>query len=282
MIIKIAIKLSLVFSTLLILGCDVLKSDDINSICEQSPELCADFHQIGDCRFKRTTVIRARYYDKIEPNALHQRQLLTELDEYESCLELTLFMEFTRNKERKKQRLDNFLATQALIQKKLQESKGSDDPLLAYYLWAHHQDLQARNKFLSIATKEDVTDPRLLFKLASLYSKNDPQEALNQLYKGLFVSNSLEEIPISSFVMIMTIFYQNKFFEDAYIWALISKEQDKLDEYPINLELILKKGYLGSAKLITNEEQLNETAERYYEALKKGAFIEKAPVLSNL
>ncbi|WP_413699180.1 DUF2989 domain-containing protein [Psychromonas sp. KJ10-10] len=241
MILKIAIKLSLVFSTFLILGCDVLKNDDINSICENSPKLCADFHQIGDCRFKRTTVIRARYYDKIEPTALHQRQLLTELDEYESCLELTLFMEFTRNKERKQQRLDNYLATQALIQRKIKESKQSEDPLLAYYLWTHYQDIQARNKFLAVATKDDVSDPRILFKLANLYAKNDPQEALNQYYKGLHLSKSLDDIPTSTFAMIMTLFYQNKNFEDAYVWALISKEQDQLDEYPINLDLILKK-----------------------------------------
>tara|TARA_R110001583_G_scaffold11285_2_gene51333 strand:+ start:2268 stop:3113 length:846 start_codon:yes stop_codon:yes gene_type:complete len=279
MIIKIAIKLSLVISTLLIWGCDSLKSDNINNICEDYPELCVDFHKIGECRFKRTTVIRARYYDKIEPSEIHQQQLLTELDEYESCLELTLLMQFTRNKMRTKQRFENFLATQSLIQEELKESKGTQDPLLAYYLWTHHQDLNARKVFMRVATQDNVNDPRLLFKLATVYAKDNPQEAINQLYKALHFSDSLENISSSIFPMIMTLFYQNKQFEQAYIWALISKQQDKEDQYPINLDLILKKGVLGGTDTIVNEKELTAIAEQYYDDLDDGVFKEKAPVL---
>jgi hypothetical protein len=273
------IKLSLVFSTLLFLGCDSRKNDDINSICENSPELCADFHVISDCRFKRTTVIRARYYDKIEPSDIHKVELLTQLDEYEACLESSLFKKLSNKANHKEHRFENYFATQAIIKKQLKETKNMQDPLVAYYMWTHYQDSQARQRFLSAASKDDVTDPLLLIKLATTYPKEEPQASLNQLYKALRVSQSLENIPISTFPMIMTLFYQNKHFEEAYIWAVISKRLDKQEEYPINLELILKKGLLGGIKVITNEKDLEALADDYYDALNDGVFKQKAPII---
>ncbi|PKF60603.1 hypothetical protein CW745_13815 [Psychromonas sp. psych-6C06] len=279
MIIKTAIQLSIVSVTMLLTACDSFRNDDINSICKDSPELCADIHKIGDCRFKRTTVIRARYYDKIEPSEDNQRKLLNELDEYESCLELTLFMQFTRNKVRKQKRVENYLTAQKLMQEQLLESKGTQDPMLAYYLWTRHQDLKAREVFLSAATKEDVTDTRLLFKLATVNAQSDPQQALTIFYRALKSSQSLEEIPHSSYAIIMTIFYQHKQFEEAYVWALLAEEEDEEDEFPINLELILKKGIVSGDKVIRNEVQLEDKAEYYYKLLKSGKFNEQAPIL---
>lgn len=279
MIIKTAIKLSFVCSLLLLSACDYLKGDDIGSICKNSPELCADLHQIGDCRFIRTTVIRARYYDKIEPNELHKRQLLTELDEYESCLELTLFMQFTRNKHRKQRRVDNYLQTQKLIQDHLKESTGTKDPMLAYYLWTRYQDMQAREVFLKASTKSNVTDPQLLFKLATVYSKENSQEALDIFYKAFRKTKSLKQIPHSSYAIIMTLFYQHLRFEDAYIWALIAEEEDTMNEFPINLDLILQKGVASGDKLIINVKELQEEAKRYHELLDDGEFNEEAPQL---
>lgn len=254
-------------------------SDDIGSICKDSPELCTDLHKIGDCRFKRTTVIRARYYDKIDPTEINRRGLLTELDEYESCLELTLFMQYTRNKNRKKLRLENHLKTQELIQINLEESKGTQDPTLAYYLWTRHQDMQARKVFLAFATKEGVSDPKILFKLASIYSKENPQKSLNLYYKGLRFSTSLKQTSPATFTMIMTLFYQKKLFEEAYIWALIAKKEEENDEYPINLELILQKGKSYGDRLILNEVELRERAQQYYKQLNEGKFQAEAPIL---
>jgi len=279
MIFKTAIQLSLVLSTMLLTACDPLKNDDITSICKDSPELCSDLHKISDCRFKRTTVIRARYYDKIEPSETNQRKLLTELDEYESCLELTLFMQFTRNKQRKKHRLENYLQSQTLMQEQLLESKGTQDPLLAYYLWTHHQDMQAREVFLASATAKNVNNPLLLFKLATVYATDNPQQALNLFYKALRKSQSLEKTSPSTFVMIMTLFYQNKQFEDAYVWALIAEKEDEQDEFPINLELILKKGLSSGEQLITNVDKLEDKADHYYEQLDNGEFKIMAPTL---
>lgn len=272
-------KLSLVCSALLLTACKPWVSDNIGSICKDSPELCEDLHKIGDCRFKRTTVIRARYYDKIDPTEINKRDLLTELDEYESCLELTLFMQYTRNKNRKKLRLENYLKAQELIQINLKESKGTKDPMLAYYLWTHHQDMQARRVFLTFATKEDIRDPKILFKLATIYSKDNAQTSLNLFYKALRYTTSLKQTSPATFTMIMTIFYQKKLFEEAYVWALIAKKEDENDEYPINLGLILQKGKSHGDRLILNEVQLRERAQQYYLQLSEGKFQIEAPIL---
>jgi len=279
MFIKTGIQLSLVCIALLISSCDVFKNDSLNNICQEHPELCDDLYIIADCRFKRTTVIRARYYDKIEANEVNKQKLLTELDEYQSCLELTLFLQFTRNKQRKEYRLSNYLTAQTLMQTHIEESRGTQDPILAYYLWTHHQDLQARQVFLAAATEKTVSDPRLLFKLARVNSTGTPQDALNLFYKALALSRSTEEIPNSTFLLIMTIFYQHKKFEEAYIWALISLKGDQQNASPINLDLILKRGVVGGERVILNDRNLALIAEQYYQQLKVGKFNEQAPLL---
>jgi len=258
-------------------SCNPFNKDSLSDICSSKPQLCADLHQIGDCRYKRTTLIRARYYDKIAPNEAHTRALLTELDDYESCLELTLFLEFTRHKERKNLRLENYLTAQKLMQEKLKESRGTQDPHLAYYLWTRHQDLNAKTVFLNAANQKELTDISLLTKLATTYSKEDPQRALDLFYKALRESKSVDDLPKNIFTSIMTLFYQNKEFEQAYIWALIAKEENTEKEFPVNLDLILQKGIIHGTQVIVNEDELEEQADLYHEQLTQGVFSADAP-----
>lgn len=274
MILKSTLLLSALLTTL---SCTPSNKDSLSDICASEPQLCADLHQIGDCRYKRTTLIRARYYDKITPNEAHTRALLTELDDYESCLELTLFLEFTRHKERKNLRLENYLTAQKLMEEKLKESKGTQDPHLAYYLWTRHQDLDAKAVFLNAANQKELTDIRLLTKLATTYSKEDPQRALDLFYKALRESKSVDDLPKNIFSLIMTIFYQNKAFEQAYIWALIAKEENTEKEFPVNLDLILQNGLIHGKKVIVNEDDLQEQAELYHKQLTEGVFSAEAP-----
>ncbi|WP_354625632.1 DUF2989 domain-containing protein [Psychromonas sp. MME2] len=263
-----------------IISCNPFSHDSLSRICDSDPELCADLHTLTDCRFQRTHLIRARYYDKREPSSDHTRQLLDRLDEYESCIELTLSLQFTRNQGRKQARVENYLTTKNLMKNELKKIKNTEDPILAYYLWTHYQDLKAKQVFLNAARKEGVTDRKLLTKLAIYYSKFDPQQALALFYNALRESNSYKDIPDSTFVYIMTIYYQAQDFEKAYIWALlaISKEamkaQDEQQLEYINLDLILQKGLINGKKLITNEMALQEQANIYKKKLMEGKFSE--------
>ena len=254
--------------------------DTVANICESNPELCADIHKGVDCRYKRSSLIRARYYDKISPSDVHTLTLLDELDDYDACLELTLLMEYSQKKNQKQKSIDNYITIQKLLKEKLEGIKNSTDPNIAYYLWTHFQDTNAKAIFLKYAMKEDNTDIKTLFKLASVYTNDYPQYSLDTYYKALQLTNSLDEIPLTTFTAMMTIFYRNKNFEQAYIWALMANKINSASPLPINYDLILQKGHLGAKKIINNENELQQSAKTYYSQLKQGSFHIKPPKLA--
>lgn len=263
--------LLLLFSSVLF-GCLPNKEISVTSICEDNPELCADLHKISDCRYIRTDVIRARYYYKTEPSGSKKRDLLTQLDRYGSCLELRLTMQLTRHVDRKKQRLENYLTTQQSIKTLLKESEGTQDPVLAYYLWINNHDLHAKQVFIKAATAKGMKDPDILAKLASAYSKTMPTEGLKYFFKAMRSSKSIEEFPKTTFLNVMALYFKKRDFENAYIWAYINKEADFFEGFPVDFDLILQKGTPKGIKKINNEDQLEEIAEKYYQQLKNGTF----------
>ena len=254
--------------------------DSVANICESNPELCADIHKGIDCRYKRSRLIRARYYDKIAPSEAHTLALLDELDDYDSCLELTLLMEFSQKRIQKHQSVENYLTIQRLLKEKLESIQDSTNPYIAYYLWTHFQDEDAKAVFLKYAMNDNNKDAKILIKLASIYASNYPQYSLDIFYKALQLSHSLDDIPLTTFTFIMTIYYRNNNFEQAYIWALMADKMNSDSTLPINYDLILQKGHLGSKKLINNEDELKQIANRYYSQLKMGSFHEKTPQLA--
>jgi hypothetical protein len=253
--------------------------DTVANICESNPELCTDIHKGVDCRFKRSSLIRARYYDKVAPSETNTLILLDELDDYDMCLELTLLMEYGQKKNQKQKNIDNYLTIQKLLKEKLENIQNSTDPNIAYYLWTHFQDENAKSIFLKYAMNEDNTNVKILLKLANVYANDYPQYSLDTFYKALELTNSLDEIPLTTFTTIMTIYYRNKNFEQAYIWALMANKINSKSPLPINYDLILQKGHLGSTKIINNEDELQQIANTYYSQLKNGSFQTKAPQL---
>lgn len=273
----------LIGCTLFLSACDSLKNDSLNNICKQFPALCAELPATTDCRYKRTTLIRARYYDHIEPSDLHTRQLLDQLNDYHLCMEATLHLEFTRNKQRKARRLESYLKADALMIETLERVKDTQDPMLAYYLWTKHKDMRARQVFLKAALQKDVSDPRLLFKLATTEIPYNTQQTIDMFYRALQISTSIEQVPTPNVLLIMNIFYQHKQFEVAYLWALVAQKQDRHQEYPINLDLILRGGIASAARLINTdtEQKLQAQADHYFLQLEQGNFNEPAIKLEN-
>ncbi len=257
---------------LLLVGCKSFPKMSLSSICNGNPELCSDLYQVSDCRFARTDVIRERYLYKIEPTGIHKLNLLTELDKYQSCLQMTLLFELTANIKRKKRRLHNYLTAQKLIKDLLVDSKGTDDPFLAYYLWINYQDLEAKSVFIKAATDKNIKNVDLVSKLAVIYSKSKPDKALGYFFKAMRLSHSLADLPSNLFVNIMSIYYQKHDFTNAYIWALVNKSAHKKHALEINLDLILSGGLLNGEQKIKNEEVLKKLALQYYSELRRGNF----------
>ena len=274
---KILLPVSMVF---LISSCDLFDNKNVTQICKENPELCQNFQSISQCRYKRTSLIRTQYRNKLEPTEKNKIELLDELAGYEQCLERTLRMRLNHDKKRKVGNMHNYFATQALTKKILADSKNTQDPHLAYYLWINHQDLDAKKVFFDAVTHKDTHDVDLLIKAATIYAGNNPQKSLDSFYKALRYSHSFKEFPTSTFTLIMTIYYQNKLFERAYVFALLADKVSDDDELPINLDLILRKGLPHGEQLIKNTDKLEKIADSYYDALKQGNFKERAPELS--
>lgn len=260
-------------------SCSPYDEVSLAQICSSQAQICNDLHRLTACSYKRSDLIRARYYEITEPSQQHTLGLLDALDTYESCIELTLLMQSNRYDGKKEKRIQNYFTTKKLLEDKIATIKNTENPHIAYYLWTHLQDTNAKQVFLNAAKQKDIKDTKLLIKLATFYATSSPQTALNLFYRGLRVSKSIEEIPGTTFSFLLTLFYQHKNFELAYIWALITDKIHNEDEYPINFDLILQKGHLSGDKLIRNEDELQSTADMYYDQLSNGEFNYQAPIL---
>ena len=268
--------LLLIFISLVLSGCG-LKEKSISQICDETPGICNDLHVIGDCRYNRTSLIRARYNHIQESSDKNVKLLLEELDAYKICLAPTLQIAYKRYKDRKQKRLDNYLASQKVIDRLLKDSVGTQDPNLAYYLWTNFNDLQAKKVFLAAASKPNLTDPSILSKLAVYYSADEPQRSLDFYYKALRESKNIEELPSNIFLQLVSFFFRNHKYEETYIWANIALETSDDESPPIRLELIVDRGYLTEE----TQSELDDKASEYLDALEDGIFIEQAPILFN-
>lgn len=257
---------------LLLVGCKSFSKISLSTICRGNPELCADLYQVSDCRFSRTDVIRARYYYKIEPTGIHMRNLLAELDKYQSCLRMTLLFELTANIKRKKRRLHNYLTAKKLSKTLLASSKGTNDPFLAYYLWINYQDIKSKSVFIKAAADKNIKNVDLVNKLAVMYSQSAPEKGLKYFFKAMRLSDSIDELPSNLFINIMSLFYRKHDFKNAYIWALVNQYAYKKKDPKINLDLIIHVGLLNKEKKIQNEDALKKLAKQYYNQLRRGDF----------
>jgi len=266
--------LLLILISLTLAGCG-LKEKSISQICEEAPGICNDLHVIGDCRYNRTSLIRARYNHLQESNDKNIKTLLEELDAYKVCLAPTLQIAYKRYKDRKQKRLDNYLASQKVIDQLLKDSVGTQDPNLAYYLWTNFNDLQAKKVFLASAKQPNLTDPSVLAKLAVYYSADETQKSLDFYYKALRESRSIEELPSNIFLQLVSFFFRTNKYEEAYIWAKVTLDTaDDDDELPpINLDLIVDRGFITEDM----QSELDTKVDMYIEALEDGVFKEQAP-----
>lgn len=268
--------LLLILISLVLSGCGA-KEKSISQICEETPGICNDFHEVvADCRYQRAEIIRLNYYYRQDENETNIIPLLDELNAYKACLDRTLYIAYKRYKDRKQKRLDNYLASQKLTDELLLKSVGTQDPNLAYYLWKNVNDLQAKKVFLAAATKPNLSDPSLLAKLAVYFSADEPQKSLNFYYQALRESKSIEKLPNDIFIQLVSLLFNNNEYEEAYIWAKIVIDTYEEDERPpVRLELIADRGFIKEDA----QSALETKAGEYYNALKNGMFKEQPPHL---
>jgi len=266
--------LLLILLSLYLSGCDELKRVSMSQICEEESAICQDLHQFGDCRYLRTSLIRARYDHIQAPTEKNVLLLLEESEGYKTCLEPKLQIAYTRYKDRKQKRLDNYATAQKIVDKLLVNAAGTRDPNLAYYLWTNHQDLQAKKVFLNAANQSNLTDASVLSKLAVYYSADEPQRAVDFYYKALRSSKNIEELPSSMFLQLVSLFYRHHLYRETYRWAKVAMLTSE-EPAPIRLDMIAKRGYISEEAL----SKLDDEAEDYVDDLEDGKFKKKTPLL---
>jgi len=266
--------LFLILLSLFLSGCGDFKRVSMSQICEDKPSICNDLHIFGDCRYQRTSLVRSRYQHILEPTEKNTLLLLEESEIYKTCLEPKLQIAYTRYKERKQKRIDNYLTAQSITDKLLKDTAGTQDPNLAYYLWTNHQDLQAKKVFLAAANNPNLTDSSVLSKLAVYYSADEPQLALNFYYKALRESKNIEELPSNIFIQLVSLSFRHHLYKETYVWAKVATATSE-EPAPIRLDMIIQRGYISEDE----QSQLDNQADNYESALDDGIFKGKAPQL---
>ncbi|TAA48464.1 DUF2989 domain-containing protein [Corallincola spongiicola] len=267
---RIQLGVAMYFRQFLVIACVMLLSscEDLGSvrgICKKFPELCDDLNKDGWCRYERADLIKQRYQVQVSPSGDNKYQLLMHLEDYRDCIERASQIQHSNNKEQTTQRVNGYLAALAQIEKVSAETEGDTTSDLLYYHWSRHGDKKAHQLLLEQDAKGLLERTDMQMRLASAYSKSEPQVAVNKLYKALYLSQGESKYQASIITMLATIFTQQRKNELAYLWMKIG---ELAEVESIDIEA-------NSRYLRVNTEQrraLDQRAEEIYDTLKEGKF----------
>jgi len=248
-------------------GCD--NGRNIQTICKNNPEICADLHKDGWCLAEKTKLIQSRF-DLIGHNNPTGKQLyqqLTYLEDYSRCIELASGVQHIIHTNRTADRARAFrLSTQNLSQLQ-DDTRERQDPFMSYYQWTRFGDTQALNRLLAQESAGEVTEPFLLAQIATYYSSRNAIKA-QQLYLKVFASIQFDDFDPSWLLGLASTYRQTQQLDKTYMLTkanlLLTQQkysEDKmlaliggnktlavtLDQYAQNLIDALKDGHYSSS-----------------------------------
>lgn len=216
------IRYALILTPLLLLGCD--KQISVREVCDVNANFCNDLNTDGHCNAIRSEVIVKRYLENQTPSDENKFKLLVDFEEYSSCIHLASQIEHIKLKEKKNSRIKGYMTSLREIKRLIAETKDTSHPGILYYQWSHTNNEAALNKFLSLENAESMRNTQMQFLLATYYIKFDLEKTVNLLYRALEL-NPKDGIPNNEiYKTLVNIFYKQKKYKHAYIWALIAKE----------------------------------------------------------
>ncbi len=255
-------KLLLLLLPIFLLGCE--NEDRVRNICKNAPQLCNDLNSDGWCRFERTDVIRNRFFLQESLTDLNKYNLLESFQIYRVCIELAAQIEPKKNKDRKTQRVQGYLTADREIERLIEETKDSKQPHLAYYHWRVMGSEKAKQNFLSLEHSDELKQPDLIVALATYYFEDEPEKTIQLLYKAIIAYDD-NPIPAKVFESLTTLHLKLKHYNQAHVWAMISKE---LGSKSIDDSMIER------YHRFTKEEisELNDKADELLSKINKGKF----------
>ncbi|NMP32318.1 DUF2989 domain-containing protein [Thalassotalea sp. M1531] len=254
------------FSTLLLTACD--SGPDLAKICKDSPEMCGEFKEDSWCKRERVGAIFANHALNTTKADKQKYNLLIAYEKYAVCVNHASKIEHIKLKEKKKNRIDNYVKAKERIKQLSDETKTSKHPELLFYHWSRYMNEVALEKFLKMEGSAELETPESQFNLATYYIKRNPDKTLDLLFHALELVKPGEIINIEIFKSITTIFTDKEEYKQAYIWLKV------LNIYAPDDEEISKKGlkeYSQFYKLDANF--LDQVAEATLDKISEGRFV---------
>ncbi|WP_445402360.1 DUF2989 domain-containing protein [Zobellella sp. An-6] len=251
---------------ILLTGCE---QDRIKAICEAHPQLCAELHTDGWCRFERSNLIRARYQQHSEPSDAARYALMTELVTYRDCLDPLMDIEYTDRQERKNDKVETIVRLQEELTRLEQQGRHSDYPYLQLWYWQRHGDRQARSRFLAQAERPEMQQPDLQKALASLLVTRDKPAAEQALHRALGLYHKGQSIDNGIIADLINLYIGEKRYEDAWLWTQVLgafSSQAEID--PARLDAYVRVDE-------HRQQEMRQQADNIVRRLKNGTYIQR-------
>ena len=258
------LKYALIFASKFLIGCE--NQITVREVCDQNANFCNDLNSDGHCNAIRSEVIVKRYIENKAPTDENKNKLLLDFEEYSSCIHLASQIEHIKLKEKKNSRIKGYLTSQREIKRLIAETKNTSHPGVLYYQWSHTNDETALYKFLSLENTQEMKTSQMQFLLATYYIKFDLEKTVDLLYRALELNPENSQPNNEIYKTLVNIFYKQKKYKHAYIWALIAKDSgiDNIEIAP--LEHMLE----SQGKSLNNLEKL---ASKIQDQVESGTFF---------
>lgn len=247
-----------------IFGCD--NGRNIQTICKNNPEICADLHKDGWCLAEKTKLIQSRYelIDNVNPTGKQLYQQLTYLEDYSRCIELASGVQHIIHTSRTADRARAFrLSTQNLSQLQ-DETRERQDPFMSYYQWTRFGDTDALNRLLAQENAGEVTEPFLLAQIATYYSNRNAIKA-QQLYLTVFAEIQYADFDPNWLLGLAAAYRQTQALEKTY---MLTKANLILTQQKYSEDKML--ALIGGNKTLAT--RLDEYAQNLINALEDGLY----------
>lgn len=250
---------TLLLALLLLSGCE-WSNGSLSGICKNHPELCEDIQTAGWCRNERADLIRLRYKGLTEPKNEdnHYRTLLA-WETFRDCINVASQITHIKAADKVSIRTEAYLASLEGIKKLEQQVSKSSYPPLVYYRWSHFGNERDLKKLLRLDRQGKMRTTEQQLMIASYYAKYDKAKELAAHHKALEYLTADQEVPYSSFASLATNYYQNKEYDQAYVWSVLASNH-QIDS--VNLAQLQHMMKASDEEIAQLEEQADDIMDQ--------------------
>jgi len=242
----------------------------LSDLCKNEPRMCKEFKEDSWCKKERKATLFAAVSLKATDADQDKYDLLVAYELYSKCVKFSTQIEHIKLKQKKTDRVSNYVNLQKRISALSDDTIDSNHPSLVFYHWTRHVDEGALKKFLAMEGSAVLETSSAQFNLATHYIKRDTDKTLKLLFHALELHEVGDKINTEIFKSLTTIFTDKKKYKLAYIWLNVLRLYDDENQVVIE-ETLLNFGETYDL----DTEFLNKVAENTLKKIENKRF--KAP-----